>query len=97
MKGLKKLILITFLTISVGCTQQPKKEYVFVPVPIQRPTRPEFPKVKGSELSCVSNETKQQLLMRDDVIKSYMTRLEAIIDETSTKQIDLKNSPSTKN
>ena len=68
--------------INVGCTPTIKKETVFVPVPLERPTRPEFPKVKGSDLSCVSDETKQQLLMRDDVIKSYMTRLESIIDST---------------
>ena len=41
-----------------------------------------FPQVKGSELSCVGTDTKQQLLMRDDVMKTYMNRLEAIIDGT---------------
>jgi hypothetical protein len=38
--------------------------------------------VKGTELSCVTSDAKQQLLMRDDVMKSYMNRLEAIIDGT---------------
>ena len=86
MKDLKNLILITFLTIS-GCAQQaPKVQYVYVPIPLERPTRPTFPQVKGSELSCVGIDTKQQLLMRDDVMKSYMNRLEAIID--GTKVID---------
>ena len=86
MQSLRKLSLIIFLMIS-GCAHQaPKVQYVYVPIPLQRPERPVFPQVKGSELSCVTIDVKQQLLMRDDVMKSYMNRLEAIID--GTKVID---------
>ena len=66
-----------------GCAhQEPKVKYIYVSIPLERPSRPDFPKIKGSDLSCVSNNTKQQLLMRDDVIKSYINRLEATIDAT---------------
>jgi PBP1b-binding outer membrane lipoprotein LpoB len=82
MRNLKSLILITFLMISGCAHQEPKIKYVYVPLPLERPVRPDFPKVKGSDLSCVPNNTKQQLLMRDDVIKSYINRLEATIDAT---------------
>jgi hypothetical protein len=82
MSKLKLLILTTFLTISGCAHEQRKVEYVYVPLPLERPIRPVFPQVKGTELSCVTSDAKQQLLMRDDVMKSYMNRLEAIIDGT---------------
>ena len=82
MQKLKSLILITFLTIS-GCAHQaPKVQYVYVPIPLERPERPVFPNVKGSDLQCVKGDIVQSLKMRDEVMKSYMNRLEAIIDGT---------------
>ena len=86
MRKLNSLILIIFLMISGCAHQEPKIKYVYVPIPLNRPERPVFPQVKGSDLSCVSGETKQQLLMRDDTMKTYMNRLEATID--ATKVID---------
>ena len=84
MQRVRKLltILIISLTIS-GCASPAKKvEYVYVPIPIERPERPVFPNVKGSDLQCVKGDTIQSLKMRDEVMKSYMNRLEAIIDGT---------------
>ena len=70
-----------------GCAHEARKvQYVYVPIPLERPDRPSFPQVKGSELSCVGTDTKQQLLMRDDVMKTYMNRLEAIIDGTKVTE-----------
>jgi hypothetical protein len=43
--------------------------------------------VSGAEMSCLGSGTKQQLLMRDDIIKSYMDRLEAIIDSTKETKV----------
>lgn len=84
MRNLKKLILvlITSLTISGCAHEQRKVQYVYVPIPLERPERPVFPNVKGSDLQCVKGDTIQSLKMRDEVIKSYMNRLESIIDGT---------------
>lgn len=90
MRNLKILMFPAILIISLminGCAHEAQKvQYVYVPIPLERPERPTFPQVKGSDLSCVSYDTKQQLLMRDDIMKSYMNRLEAVID--GTKIID---------
>lgn len=78
----KLLILMTFLMIS-GCVhQQPKVQYVYVPIPLERPDRPKFPTVSKTEMSCLTGDTIQTLKMRDDIMKSYMNRLEATIDAT---------------
>lgn len=83
---MKILVLIISLMINGCAHQQPKIEYVYVPTPLNRPDRPVFPKVKGSDLSCLSDETQLQLLRRDDLMKTYMNKLEATID--ATKLID---------
>lgn len=76
------LVMVTVGAIS-GCVhQQPKVQYVYVPIPLDRPVRPEFPKVKGTDLMCVSSDTKQLLLNRDNIMKDYMNKLEATIDAT---------------
>ena len=53
-----------------------------MPTPLERPERPKFPIVKGSDLSCVGYDTKQTLLNRDNIMKDYMNKLEATIDAT---------------
>ena len=75
---------MTFLMIlTSGCaTPQRKVQYVYVPIPLERPERPVFPNVSKNDLMCVSNDKLQSLKMRDDVMKTYMNRLEAIIDGT---------------
>lgn len=75
---------LVMVTVQIsGCAhQEPKVQYVYVPIPLNRPVRPEFPKVRGTELICVSSDTKKQLLDRDNVMKEYMNKLEATIDAT---------------
>ena len=84
MQRVKKLltILIISLTISACASPAKKVEYVYVPIPLERPERPVFPNIKGTDLQCVRGDTIQSLKMRDEVMKSYMNRLEAIIDGT---------------
>ena len=66
-----------------GCAhEQPKVQTVYVPIPLERPDRPKFPTVSKSEMSCLSGDTIQTLKMRDDIMKTYMNRLEATIDAT---------------
>ena len=66
-----------------GCVhQQPKVQYVYVPVPLERPDRPKFPTVSKTEMTCLASDTVQTLKMRDDIMKTYMNRLEATIDAT---------------
>jgi hypothetical protein len=70
-----------------GCASPPKKvEYVYVPLPLERPERPIFTNVSKSQLMCVSSDTLQSLKMRDDMMKTYMNRLESIIDGTKIIQ-----------
>lgn len=84
---MRKIILMTiFLGIISGCTTPPKtiERTVYLPVPINLPTKPEIPKVPGKELSCLSEETKQKLLNRDKIIKGYIENLEITINSTKT-------------
>ena len=76
------LMMLVALTTS-GCAEKPPKyEYVYVPTPLNRPERPEFPRVKGTDMSCLSDATRLQLLRRDDIMKTYINKLEATIDAT---------------
>lgn len=80
---MKILLLIISLMISSGCAESPTKvQYVYVPTPLERPDRPTFPRIKGKDLACLSNETTLQLLRRDDIMKMYINKLEATIDAT---------------
>jgi len=75
---------MTISLVTSGCVYRtpPKIEYVYVSVPLSHDPRPQFPKVKGSELSCVSTETKNTLITRDTLMKNYMEQLEVVIDST---------------
>lgn len=77
------MISLMMVTVFNGCAhQQTKVQYVYVPVPLERPDRPKFPTVSKTEMSCLSVDTVQTLKMRDDIMKTYMNRLEATIDAT---------------
>ena len=79
------LSLLTIISLVIsGCVYRtpPKMEYVYVSVPLSHDPRPQFPKVSGSELSCLSTETKNTLITRDTLMKNYMEQLEVIIDST---------------
>ena len=79
--------MVVMAGVISGCAhQEPKVQYVYVPLPLNRPVRPEIPKIKGTDLMCVSSDTKQLLLNRDNIMKDYMNKLEATID--ATKVID---------
>lgn len=82
------LILITFLTINLyGCTKEVVKErVVYVPVPIEKPAKPELPKLSARELACLTDDTKNLLLKRDTLQKGYITDLESAIEATQKKR-----------
>lgn len=87
MNLIKNLILTIFLMINVGCVEQPPKErIVYLPVPLTLPFKQEVPKIKGSDLQCLSSETKDMLLERDKVIKTYIINLESIILATQKER-----------
>ena len=76
-------LVILMVGMISGCAhEQPKVQTVYVPIPLERPDRPKFPTVSKSEMSCLSGDTIQTLKMRDDIMKTYMNRLEATIDAT---------------
>lgn len=82
------LMMAMMVMVNSGCAekQPPKPQYVYLPVPINRPDRPVFPRIKGSDLSCLSNDVRLQLLRRDDIMKTYMNMLEATIDATKVNE-----------
>lgn len=87
MKVLAEISLVIVMVVTAvgisGCAhEQHKVEYVYVPIPLQRPDRPVFPTVTKTEMSCLNGDTIRSLKMRDDIMKTYMNRLEAIIDGT---------------
>lgn len=88
MRNLKSLtiVLITSLTIS-GCvgyvpTPEPIVKKIYVTTPLQLPTKPEWPRVAGSDVMCLSVEAKQKILARDMAIKGYIEDLETTILST---------------
>ena len=77
------LMMVTMVGTISGCAHEQRKvQYVYVPIPLERPDRPVFPNVNKGQLTCASGDTLQSLKMRDDMMKTYMNRLEAIIDGT---------------
>ena len=64
-----------------GCTTV-KEKVVFVPTPLSRPTMQPLPKISGKEVDCLSDDTKNTLLKRDDIMKNHIMDLETIIDST---------------
>lgn len=87
--NLNLLLTTIFLTTNlVGCATQiapTKDRIVYVSVPLDKPTKPEIPKIPGREMSCLSDQTKNALIKRDVVIKNYIAELEAVIDSTHNK------------
>lgn len=83
MKLVKTFLLTTISLMMIsGCVQQPKEKIVYLPVPLELPSKKEVPKISSSSLSCLDESTKATLLKRDKTIKAYISELEAIILST---------------
>ena len=79
---ISSMMMMVVLLIN-GCAEKPPKlDYIYVPTPLNRPDRPDFPRIKAKDLACLSNETTLLLLRRDDIMKTYINKLEATIDAT---------------
>lgn len=87
-----KYLLILFLFITAcakpvvkeevkPCPEAPER-IVYVPVPIILPEKPIIPRIKGSDLKCLSNKTKEELRNRDAIMKDYIDLLETTIQST---------------
>lgn len=77
-----RISIISILSIVLfGCTKT-ITQVKYVSTPLSRPTMPSLEKVKGIDMSCLSNETKEKLIKRDNQIKYYIGELETIIDST---------------
>jgi hypothetical protein len=75
-------VIAIIVVIAPGCTTI---ETRYVTTQLSRPERPVLPKIKGSELQCVPQETYQKLYDRQRLITEYAIKLETIVD--STKEI----------
>ena len=72
-------LLVLFLTACTPATQ-------YVVVELHRPVRPVLPKVKASELQCLSPDAYQRLYDRQRLITGYGLTLEAIVDSTKKSE-----------
>jgi hypothetical protein len=73
--------MIISLGIS-GCAPEIKERIVYLPTPINLPVKPDIPKMSGKDLACLSDQTKNDLIKRDTIIKSYIVELESSIIAT---------------
>lgn len=74
-----RLLLVLFLTACTPATQ-------YVVVELHRPVRPVLPKIKASELQCLSQDSYQRLYDRQRLITEYALTMEKIIDSTKKSQ-----------
>ena len=70
------LIALSLIGILInGCAS-------YVPVPLDRPSMPEIPKIKADELQCLSDSTYKKLYDGRMNLYEYAKKLEIIIDST---------------
>ena len=63
-------------------SEEVKERVVYVSVPLPMPIKPQFPKIKGKDLRCLSPTVQWELKNRDTIMKDYIYELEAIIRST---------------
>ncbi len=61
-----------------GCTTH---SYLYQPVPAYLiPGKPDFPKIKSSELACLSDDAYERLANRDRIRQQYEDELRALLE-----------------
>ena len=66
---------------SVDMGDQGRVVYVSTPLPL--PPKPEIPKIKGSDMKCLTPTVQWELKNRDTIMKDYISELETIIKSTN--------------
>jgi hypothetical protein len=80
---MKKLLIIPFLILGSGCSQQiPRERIVYITTPLPLPARPVLPVIESQELQCLSSGTRSALGKRDVMRRQYAEELETIIKST---------------
>ena len=74
-----------YLLILLLCSCQPVIQKEFVTTELTRPNRPILPKVKATDLNCLSQDAYQRMYDRQRLVIEYAVTLEAIIDSTKIK------------
>lgn len=74
---MRALILVSLL-IS-GCASTPNIEYQAIPAWLI-PAQPELPKIKSSDLKCLSDDTYYSLVIRDRALRYYSAELRALLE-----------------
>ena len=80
-------IVIMSLVIN-GCASNDKpkvkevQKVIYISVPLQKPTKPEIPKISNKDISCLSPDQVDKLISRDMILKGYIADLETVIDST---------------
>ncbi len=74
---MRALILISMLL--AGCASKPTVEYQAVPAWLI-PAQPDIPKIKSTDLKCLSDETYYSLVVRDRALRYYAAELRALLE-----------------
>ena len=76
--------MILAMVSILGCAQKPivETKTVYVPIPVKLPEKPVIPKIPGNKMECLSEDTKDDLLKRDLIMKAYIADLESTIEST---------------
>ena len=74
------VLIIAAVAAITACT--PIVETKYSTVELYRPQRPVLPRVKSSDLQCLSKEVYQNLYDRQRLITDYAVTLETIIDSS---------------
>jgi hypothetical protein len=74
------IVVLLVVALLISCTPVIETRYIIQP--LTHEPRPVLPKIKASELECLSQDTYQKLADRQRLISSYAITLEAIIEST---------------
>ena len=84
-KIMQTLAAISLITITSACTT-PAPEIISVPMRLERPARPELPRISIEEANAIPYMTWVKIAERDRQRRHYEQQLELIIDSTQTTE-----------
>jgi hypothetical protein len=74
---MKKLFALVAISILISACQP---RTVVVTPEYQTPLRPDLPKIRDSELSCINDDTYERLAKRDQSWRFHVEKLEKLLE-----------------
>ncbi len=71
---MKKIFAIAIISITTNCSPIHANK-ALTPVPVE----PVLPKIKDSELNCLSQDTYERLARRDEMLRFYSEQLKELL------------------